>query len=834
MFSSASIEQSRARCIAHVDLDAFYTQVEVGRNPALRGRPVGVVQYNPNGDLRTLPPEAPRIFPTTLSSLIAVSYEARARGVKRGMSGSEARRLCPDLVLVQVPVAHSKADLSIYREAGVRVADVLSRLSVCERASIDEVYLDVSEEAARRLAAVPPDQAPPAPPCWRGMHVVGAEAIAPAQLQGAEPEAGQGAGQAGPTADPLSGVAAAAWWGRPAAAWAPHERLLAAGAAVVAELRGAVARELGFSCSAGLAHYKLLAKLGSGLHKPAQQTVVPGSAVEGLLRDLPLAKLRGLGGEYGARVAAALDVTTCGQLAAVPVSRLEALFGDRGVWLHRMAHGIDSEADSVTQRLLPKSLGCGKTFRGPAALNTVGAVRHWLLQLGAELAQRLEADRRDHARRPRTLTVHASVQGEGGELVSVSRSCALPRPEPQAMADALAALVSKWAKDRAGWRIVEMHIGAAGFEAAPTTSITHFMSSSSSTAGGHPPHSPGSREHLGGAGGQQPEARAKAGGGGGGPTQAARPLPGVLAAGVEGGGRPKPRPGVGIQRWARPPLAAPEPLTAPGPPAPHPSSPGPEGSSAWLMPGLGCQVALHRCVSASPPAGRANRGTHCVDLTGEGGAAAGPPLLATAPGPWHAVAAQEGRSPESALLRAAACSPGPGQGQGQDGLARRDGLWGVQLPPGGSGGGQGDPPPAPQQPGSGAGSQAHQSGAGQQPVHCPPSAGHGRSSEGPQLQGAVQAGQEDGLERRLPVECELRSEPTRSRDPVWALGLAPGSRVDPEVLAALPLDIQAEVRQHIAQRRDQPRSRVVPGGKRARTGVEGGAQQGIRAFFTQP
>ncbi|KAJ9529662.1 hypothetical protein QJQ45_014431, partial [Haematococcus lacustris] len=707
MFSSASIEQSRARCIAHVDLDAFYTQVEVGRNPALRGRPVGVVQYNPNGDLRTLPPEAPRIFPTTLSSLIAVSYEARARGVKRGMSGSEARRLCPDLVLVQVPVAHSKADLSIYREAGVRVADVLSRLSVCERASIDEVYLDVSEEAARRLAAVPPDQAPPAPPCWRGVHVVGAEAIAPPQLQVGATGGGQGSGvgwgqgsRGGSVSlHPMQPYPSFAFPWLPSRVWPvalrpaggcslrqakglgrPVRRLtrcqgrrqrpggggpLRPGRRMsVCWLRGRPwwlscgGRWRGSSGSAAAQGWRTTSCWQSWaqacISLPSRQ-LVPGSAVEGLLRDLPLAKLRGLGGEYGARVSAALGVTTCGQLAAVPVSRLAALFGDRGSWLHRMAHGIDSEADSVTQRLLPKSLGCGKTFRGPAALNTVGAVRHWLLQLGAELAQRLEADRRDHARRPRTLTVHASVQGEGGQLVSVSRSCALPRPEPQAMADALAALVSKWAKDRAGWRIVEMHIGAAGFEAAPTTSITHFMSCSSSTAGGHPPHSPGSREHPGGAGGQQPEARAKAAGGGGGPTQAARPLPGVLTAGVQGGG--------GTQATPR------------------------------------------------------------------------------APGPWQAVAAQEG-GPESALLRAAACSPGP--------------------------------------------------------------------------------------------ECELRSEPTRSRDPVWALGLAPGSRVDPEVLAALPLDIQAEVRQHIAQRRDQPRSRVVQGGKRARTGVEGGAQQGIRAFFTQP
>jgi hypothetical protein len=59
---------------------------------------------------------------------------------------------------------------------------------------------------------------------------------------------------------------------------------------------------LKFTCSAGIANNKLLAKLTSGMHKPAQQTLLCPAAVAETLRDLPLDRLRTLGGKFGERV----------------------------------------------------------------------------------------------------------------------------------------------------------------------------------------------------------------------------------------------------------------------------------------------------------------------------------------------------------------------------------------------------------------------------------------------------------------------------------------------------------------------------------------------------
>ena len=90
------------RVIAHFDLDCFYCQVERSLDDSLKEMPTGVCQYDPferdgvsTRDATTSDRKTHLMRPGANNSLIAVSYEARKKGVKRNMKIGEARRCCP-------------------------------------------------------------------------------------------------------------------------------------------------------------------------------------------------------------------------------------------------------------------------------------------------------------------------------------------------------------------------------------------------------------------------------------------------------------------------------------------------------------------------------------------------------------------------------------------------------------------------------------------------------------------------------------------------------------------------------------------------------------------
>src|SRR6201981_2713900 len=98
------------------DLDAFYASVEQLLEPSLRGRPIAV-----GGGV-----------------VLAASYEAKAFGIRSGMSGRRARELCPQLIFVG-------GHFSEYQRLGDAAIGVLGDFTpLVERISIDAAFADVA------------------------------------------------------------------------------------------------------------------------------------------------------------------------------------------------------------------------------------------------------------------------------------------------------------------------------------------------------------------------------------------------------------------------------------------------------------------------------------------------------------------------------------------------------------------------------------------------------------------------------------------------------------------------------------------------------------------
>jgi len=109
-----------AKVIVCVDMDAFFASVEQRDNPALRDKPIAVT----GGGERTV--------------ITTSSYQARAYGVKTGMTTYEAKRLCPHIILV---VGNNKK----YAEVCKSLEQICLRFSPdLEIYSIDEVFLDIT------------------------------------------------------------------------------------------------------------------------------------------------------------------------------------------------------------------------------------------------------------------------------------------------------------------------------------------------------------------------------------------------------------------------------------------------------------------------------------------------------------------------------------------------------------------------------------------------------------------------------------------------------------------------------------------------------------------
>ncbi len=112
------------RWILHVDFDAFFASVEKARNPAIRDRPVAVG----NG------------------VIASCCYEARRRGLHNAMPLSRARRICPELVVLD-------GSYPTYRAVAAKIFDLCREISPNVETFLDEAYVELT--GTERLHGTP-------------------------------------------------------------------------------------------------------------------------------------------------------------------------------------------------------------------------------------------------------------------------------------------------------------------------------------------------------------------------------------------------------------------------------------------------------------------------------------------------------------------------------------------------------------------------------------------------------------------------------------------------------------------------------------------------------
>jgi DNA polymerase-4 len=239
--------------ICCLDLDTFFVSVERILDPRLHGKPVIVGGHHGGRGVVT-----------------SASYEARAFGIRSGMSVRDASERAPaDAVFLP---GHGE----LYGQYSARAREIVERFSpVVIAASIDEHYIDF--RGCERLYRKPDD------------------------------------------ADDDATI----------------ER-------VVRELTATIARELSLPSSAGVATSKSMAKVASGLAKPAGVLFVRAGSEAAILAPLGVRKLPGIGPVAESRLHA-LGIRTLGELVDAPEAPLRKIFGAYTSGIRRTARGEGSD-----------------------------------------------------------------------------------------------------------------------------------------------------------------------------------------------------------------------------------------------------------------------------------------------------------------------------------------------------------------------------------------------------------------------------------------------------------------------------------------------------------
>lgn len=283
------------RIILHADLNSFFAMAEQQANPMLREKPVGIVKAKGR------------------TCIIAASVEAKKYGVATGCRVGDAKKLCPDIILVP-------ADFAKYEDISRRFIKICADCSpFCEVFSLDECFIDVSE--TEKFWSKLPDNI---------------------------------------SAFHLAWVELAKAWG------------LALGAVNIAlNIKRRLRQEIGdyMTCSIGISHNRILAKLASGQMKKDGLFWINKDNVESVLDKSNLMAVCGLGYRLNAHLTK-LGIENFLTLRSCSLPFLHKHFGPYwSLHLFNLARGID-DSPVVPYTNLEQAKSVGRTYTTHKPLNS--------------------------------------------------------------------------------------------------------------------------------------------------------------------------------------------------------------------------------------------------------------------------------------------------------------------------------------------------------------------------------------------------------------------------------------------------------------------------------
>jgi DNA polymerase eta len=395
--------------------------------------------------------------------LIAINYPARNFGLNRHISITEAKKLCPDLIMQHVAtwregdekwayhddasknIATHKVSLDPYRLESRRILACIkealpTKLQKVEKASVDEVFMDLSAQVHSLLlerytqleGPAPyddPSECLPLPPTtaldWQADALVDLDAD---ETEDDDPD------------------------------WDDVAILI--GSEIVRNVRAAIREKLKYTCSAGIAQNKMLAKLGSAHKKPNQQTIIRNRAVQEFLSDFKYTKIRGLGGKLGEQITSIFNTDTVKDLLPAPIEQLKQKLGDdTGTWVYHIIRGNDSS--EVNSRTQIKSMLSAKSFQ--PSVNTAEQAHRWLRIFVADIYSRLvEEGVLENRRRPKTINLH---HRQGGQTKSRQAPIPLGKKIDEAGLFELAKmLLGQVILEGRVWPCANLSLSVGGFE----------------------------------------------------------------------------------------------------------------------------------------------------------------------------------------------------------------------------------------------------------------------------------------------------------------------------------------------------------------------------------